>query len=138
MEERTFYGHSRDDNPRFSEYIELFEAIDDTELLFPKPCRACGRTFVGISDYLCHTSPKGHSMEDASNVMEQQFTMMYRHCSCGNTLVLSFTDAIFPRLESLWSMLQREAKESGRPVQEVVLAFMRQWERTLGCGSLLR
>lgn len=134
MEEPNFYGKSKnDDNPRFSEYIALFQSINDTDLLFPKPCRACGRKFESISDYLCYTSPKGHSMEDASSVMQMQFTMMYRHCACGNTLVLTFTEAIFPQLENLWSMLQQEAESTGKSLQDVVLAFMRQWERSVGC-----
>lgn len=136
MEESTFCGNTKDGdiNPRFSQYIELFRSIEDTELLFPKPCRACGRSFVGLSDYLLSTSPKGHSMEDASSVMQKQFTMMYRHCTCGNTLVLSFTEEIFPALESLWSMLQREAEQTGKSLQAVVLAFMNQWERSVRCG----
>ena len=72
MEEPTFCGNLRDrNNLRFSEYIELFQSIDDTDMLFPKPCRACGRNFYSISDYICYTSPKGHSIEDASGVMQK-------------------------------------------------------------------
>jgi hypothetical protein len=135
MEEPTFCGDLKDrNNPHFSEYIELFRSIDDTELLFPKPCRACGRNFGSISDYIGYTSPKGHSIEDASSVMQKPFTMMYRHCACGNTLVLTFTEAIFPQLGDFWSMVEQEAEETGKTVQEVVQEFMEQWERTVRCG----
>ncbi len=135
MEEPTFCGNLRDrNNLRFSEYIELFQSIDDTDMLFPKPCRACGRNFYSISDYICYTSPKGHSIEDASGVMQKPFTMMYRHCACGNTLVLTFTEAIFPRLGNFWSMVEQEAEETGKSTQEVVLEFMKQWELTVRCG----
>jgi hypothetical protein len=52
--------------------------------------------------------------------------MLYRHCTCGNTLVLSLTEKIFPELNAFWEMLQKEASESGRSLKEVVADFARQ------------
>jgi hypothetical protein len=111
---------------RFLEFIKLLVLIDKNEQLFPKQCRTCGTFFDSLSDYLCATVPKAHSWQDCEEVMGKPFTMMYRHCTCGNTLVLTLTEATFPRLPELWSMLRDEAEKSGRPLDEVVKEFSEQ------------
>lgn len=97
--------------------------------LFPKKCRVCNKEFHRFSEYLCATTPKGHVFEDCKEVMGKPFTMMYRHCPCGNTLVLSLTEQTFPKLDLMWSMLRDEATASKRPLQEVVKEFSSQCDR---------
>jgi hypothetical protein len=123
--------HSREEikaeyNGRFLEFIRLLVSIDKSEQLFPKQCRTCGTSFLSLSDYLCATIPKGHSWQDCEEVMGKPFTMIYRHCTCGNTLVLTLTEKSFPMLRDLWSMLADEAKKSGKPLDEVVGEFSEQ------------
>jgi len=113
-------------NGRFLEFIKRLVVIDKSEELFPKQCRTCGASFLSFSDYLSATVPKGHSWQDCEEVMGKPFTMMYRHCACGNTLVLTLTDQTFPALRELWSMLRDEAEKSGRPLDEVVGEFSEQ------------
>jgi hypothetical protein len=64
--------------------------------------------------------------------MGKPFTMMYRHCSCGNTLVTTLTDEIFEELEELWKTLRQIAKESGRPLNNVVNDFCKECDEYLG------
>jgi len=116
-------------NPRFLEFIKLFVPIDTHEKLFPKECRTCGRTYTSLSEYLFRTVAKGHTLDNAEEVMGKPFTMTYRHCTCGNTLVLTFTAETYPVLGELWSMLVEEAEASGKALTEVVTDFVEQWER---------
>ncbi len=116
-------------NPRFLEYIKLFVPIDTHEKLFPKECRTCGRTYTSLSEYLFKTVAKGHTLDNAEEVMGKPFTMTYRHCTCGNTLVLTFTAETYPVLGKLWLMLAEEAQVAGRPLNDVVADFVDQWER---------
>lgn len=118
-------------NPRFLEFLKLFLPVDTHEKLFPKGCRTCGRTFLSLSHYLGSTVGKGHTLDDAEEVMGKPYTMTYRHCTCGNTLVLTFTLETYPLLGRLWSMLRSEAEVSKRPLKEVVSDFVEQWERYL-------
>jgi hypothetical protein len=111
---------------RFLEFIKQLVLIDKSEQLFPKQCRTCGTSFDSLSEYLCATVPKAHSWQDCEEVMGKPFTMMYRHCTCGNTLVLTLTEATFPLLRELWSMLRDEAEKRGRPLDEVVGEFSEQ------------
>lgn len=111
---------------RFLEFIKLLVLIDKNEQLFPKQCRTCGTSFRSLSEYLCATVAKNHSWQDCEEVMGKPFTMLYRHCTCGNTLVLTLTEATFPVLRDLWSILRDEARESGRPLDEVVGEFSQQ------------
>jgi len=113
-------------NGRFLEFIKRLVLIDKSEKLFPKQCRTCGTSFLSLSEYLSATVPKGHSWQDCEEVMGKPFTMMYRHCTCGNTLVLTLTEKTFPTLRDLWSMLRDEAEKSGRPLDEVVGEFSEQ------------
>lgn len=118
-------------NPRFLEFIEKFVPVDTHEKLFPKECRTCGRTYVSLSHYLWGTVAKGHTLDDAEEVMGMPYTMTYRHCTCGNTLVLTFTAETYPVLTEMWAMLAEEAKGSGKPLIDIVADFVDQWERYL-------
>ena len=131
MEHRVISPEISDDrfNPRFLKFIKLFVPIDTHEKLFPKECRTCGRTYASLSEYLLRTVGKGHTLDDAEEVMGKPFTMTYRHCTCGNTLVLTFTAETYPMLGELWSMLAEEAEASSKPLNEVVTDFVNQWER---------
>jgi len=104
-------------------FIRAFAAIDAHPALFPKECRTCGRVFKTFADYLRETKPKGHVLEDCSDVMRRTYTMMYRHCPCGNTLVLSVTGDVMPELDDFWGAVAQEAETEGRTVREVVKTF---------------
>ncbi|MCA1960052.1 MAG: hypothetical protein LDL33_04575 [Desulfomonile sp.] len=108
---------------RLLAFIRAFAAIDAHAALFPKECRTCGRVFQSFADYLRETKPKGHVLEDCSDVMRKTYTMMYRHCPCGNTLVLSVTGEIMPELEDFWTAVREEAETEERSIREVVKAF---------------
>ncbi len=118
---------SRDE--QFLHFIRLFEGIKSHKKLFPKECRVCGKKFASYPEYVRDTFPKAHMLEDCSEVMKRGFTMMYRHCECGNTLILTFTDEILPALDEFWCMLRREADRSGQPLRQVVKDFGRQCDR---------
>lgn len=115
-------------NPRFLEFVQAFACIDNHDKLFPKTCRTCGRTFGSLARYLEGTVAKGHSLEDCEETMRAPYTMTYRHCSCGNTLVLTFTADTYPLLRKLWGVLREEAASAGKPLKEVVTDFSVQWE----------
>jgi len=116
----------RDYHPRFLEFIKHLAGINSTEKLFPKACRTCGKVFPSFGHYLIDTIPKAHSFEDCEEVMGSPFTMIYRHCGCGNTLVLTLTLDNFPLLDELWIMLREEAEIRGEPLPVVVRAFAEQ------------
>ena len=127
-------------NSHFLEYFRLFaeiHAIGDMSKVFPKECRVCGRTFGSFAEFIRATQPKGHVFEDCQEVMDRPFTMVYRHCSCSNTLVVTLTADIFPPLVRFWSMLGQEAEQSGKPLSEVVRDFSAQCDRYIlnGDGS---
>lgn len=116
-------------NEQFLKFIKLLAQMDRNEKLFPKPCRACGTTFDSFAEYLSATVPKGHTWEDCEEVMKKPFTMLYRHCTCGNTLVLSLTEETFPMLREFWAMLHAEAEKSQRPLKDVVKEFSEQCDQ---------
>jgi hypothetical protein len=116
-------------NPRFLEFIKLLMLIDTSEKLFPKECRTCGKQFRSLSEYLCTTAPKAHTFENCQAVMRKPFTMVYRHCTCGNTLVLSLTEQNFPQLNEFWTMLEQEAAETGKELLSIVSEFTDECER---------
>lgn len=120
--EETHYEYDE----RFLEFIRLLAAIGHDQNLFPKECRTCGRKFSSFPQYLCATTPKGHSLEDCSEIMHRPFTMIYRHCPCGNTLVLTLTQETFPMLDQMWVMLKRVAEERSQTLQTVVSEFVEQ------------
>jgi hypothetical protein len=111
---------------RFLEFIKLLAAIGKDEKLFPKDCRTCGTKYDSFPQYLCATTPKGHTLEDGSDVMHRPFTMVYRHCPCGNTLVLTLTQETFPVLDQMWAMLKHVAEERDQTLQEVVSRFVEE------------
>ncbi len=115
-------------NSFFRRTIDLFDAVDHHEKLFPKVCKTCGKTFPDLSTYINETKPKGHTMDDCSEVMGKQFTMLYRHCLCGNTLVLTFTEDIFPLLAVFWSTMEEEARSCGMTLKDFTAEFMGKWE----------
>ncbi len=108
---------------RFLEFIKRFADIHDDERLFPKHCRSCGQEYISFEEYLCHTIAKKHVLQDYSSVMKRPYTMVYRHCPCGNTLVVALTLEVFPDLEALWSMFRDEADTRGLPLDQVVGEF---------------
>ncbi|MBM3298821.1 MAG: hypothetical protein FJY85_02560 [Deltaproteobacteria bacterium] len=115
-------------NPRFGRFLKLFLTINTHEKLFPKECRTCGRKFTSLTNYLWSTVAKGHCLEDAEPVMRRPYTMSYRHCACGNTLILTLTEEIYPSLRDLWTVLRQEAERTGRPLNDVVSEFADQWQ----------
>jgi hypothetical protein len=116
-------------NERFLKFIRLLARMNTNDKLFPKPCRACGTTFDSFAEYLSATIPKGHTWEDCEEVMRKPFTMLYRHCTCGNTLVLTLTEDTFPSLREFWAMLREEAELSQRPLNDVVKDFAEQCDQ---------
>jgi len=116
-------------NPRFVEFIEHFVFIGADKRLFPKKCNVCGKIYRSFPEYVLATIPKGHCLEDCREVMKKPFTMMYRHCKCGNTLVLSVTDEIFPRLNEFWAAMGEESEKTGLPLRSVPLDFSNQCGR---------
>ncbi len=70
-------------------------------------------------------------MEDYREAMGKPFTMIHRHCACGNTLALVFTgeDCLF--LDEFWKTIGSEAETSAKSVREVVSNFVAQWKRYL-------
>lgn len=110
------------------DFVSQFAAIDADDKLFPKTCRTCGRSYCNFAEYVAATSPKGHCLEDCQEVMGQPFTMMYRHCKCGNTLVISLTSETFPRLDEFWAMLRKQADTLGIPLREIVKSFATRCE----------
>ncbi len=111
---------------RFLEFIRLLAEIGKDDKLFPKDCRTCGTQYHSFPQYLCGTTPKGHSFEDGSEVMHRPFTMIYRHCPCGNTLVLTLTRETFPLLDEMWAMLKQVAQDRGQSLQQVVSQFVEE------------
>ncbi len=131
METQGLREDESESNEKFREFIILLSTIQDNQKLFPKLCRTCNRSFNSLSDYLCGTKPKGHSLEDCSQVMKKPYTMIYRHCRCGNTLVLTITEDIFPGLQDFWIMIKHEAEVSGREMKEIIAEFAEEWEISL-------
>jgi hypothetical protein len=97
----------------------------------PKECRACGKMYCDLHQYIWDTEAKAQTIEDAGEVMGKAFTMLYRNCSCGNTLVLTLTSDNFPQIVDFWIMISKEAESRNESVKETVLSFMRDWESSL-------
>jgi hypothetical protein len=116
-------------NTRFREFMEAFLHVGENGDLFPKQCRACKRVFESYAQYLRQTIPKRHVMEDCSDVMRKPYTMLYRHCLCGNTLVLSLTDESYPLLDEMWAALRAEAERTGKALESVVGEFREACDR---------
>jgi hypothetical protein len=112
----------------FLAYMRLFSEVGKSEKLFPKQCAACKRRYESLSDYIGSTAPRRHTMEDCSSVMRRPFTMIYRQCGCGNTLVVNLTEEVADFLDSFWEMLTLTAQKLNKPLIEVVADFVSQWE----------
>ena len=110
-------------------FIVRFEAINNDEQLFPKQCRSCGEEFQSFSEFLRSTLPKEHVFQDCSKVMKTPYTMMYRHCSCGNTLVLALTEKTFPGLNELWATIRVISEKTGEPLTHLVKQFAAELDR---------
>ncbi len=123
-------------NERFLEFIRVFGDLAKNEKLFPKACRACGRTYEGFPEYIHATRPVGHALEDISDIMEVPHTMQYRNCACGSTLILSFTEETYPLLRRFWEMLRSEAAATGRSLREVTADFRDQCNQYVIEGRL--
>lgn len=115
-------------NPNFLKYIKLLAQLNKSGKIPPKECRACGKIYCDLDQYIWDTEAKAQTMEDAGGVMSKAFTMLYRNCSCGNTLVLTLTGEIFPEISDFWGMIRTEAQTRERPLRDVVLIFMHDWE----------
>jgi hypothetical protein len=115
--------------PQFEEFMSLLAGIEQHEELFPKTCKTCGEQFKNLGEYLRKTKPKGHVFEDGSKVMKRPFTMIYRHCACGNTLILTLTSEILPDFQNFWSMMAGVARECDMPLTQVVGQFAEECDR---------
>ncbi len=110
-------------DPRLARFCKALSKLNNCDTLFPKKCRTCSQIFQDIGQYIERTVPKAHVFEDCSDVMGKPYTMMYRHCSCGNTLVTTLTEDTFSELDELWRTLRKVANDSGRPLNVVVEEF---------------
>jgi len=112
----------------FLKFIRLFMDAGAAEKRFPRTCTLCGRKYHNLAHYISSTHARGHSMEDYRGAMGKPFTMIHRHCACGNTLALAFTgeDCLF--LDQFWETISLEAERSAKSVREVVSDFVSQWE----------
>lgn len=122
--------------PEYRKFIRLFRGIETNEKLFPKECKTCGKTFRTYSHFIAETIPKGHVLEDCKDVMKTPFTMMYRHCMCGNTLVLTLTEETSPWIDDFWEMLNEEAERTGKPIRTVVAEFTEQCDEIIVSAHL--
>lgn len=124
--------------PMFAELIRLLSVLETHPKLFPKPCRVCGLQFLSLSQYLRLTVPIGHGIEDCSEVMDKPHTMLYRHCACGNTLVMAVTEEHMPEQRVFWDLLRREAEMTGKSVNVTAGELIARCENLLGdypvCG----
>lgn len=114
---------------QFLDFIKIFAAIGSDKNLFPKQCCTCGQEYRNFPEYLHGTAPVGHGLEDCTDVMQVPYTLQYRNCACGSTLVLALTDDTFPILERFWQTLKQASEESGRPLRHVVAEFREQCNR---------
>ena len=110
----------------FFKFRQFF--IDAARERFPKTCSLCGRKYPNLPDYIRSTHAKAHSMEDYRGAMRKPFTMIYRHCACGNTLALALTGPDCSFLDQFWEAMSLEAELTGKSVREVVSDFVSQWE----------
>jgi hypothetical protein len=115
-------------NNAFLKFRQFFVEAGAEGKRFPKTCSLCGKKYLNLADYVRSTHTKGHSMEDYRGAMGKPFTMIYRHCSCGNTLALALTGDDCSFLDQFWQAISLEAQLSGRSVREVVSEFVSQWE----------
>ena len=115
----------------FSSFVQQFSIMNNSRNIFPKKCRTCGKEYESLYQYLCDTEAKAQSMEDAGEIMGKSSTMIYRNCSCGNTLVVTVTDQILPTISDFWRALRRLAEIQGKPLKEVVALFVEEWERQI-------
>ena len=115
----------------FSSFVQQFSIMNNSRNIFPKKCRTCGKEYGSLYQYLCDTEAKAQSMEDAGEIMGKSSTMIYRNCSCGNTLVVTVTDQILPTISNFWRELRQMAEIQGKPLKEVVALFVEEWERQI-------
>ena len=123
--------HGSQYNKRFLEFIKLFERIGKDDRLFPKRCNTCGTEYRSFQEFLQGTKPLGHGLEDVKEVMHAPYTMQYRNCACGSTLILPLTADTYPELDGFWDMLQQEANDTGQTLRDVVSDFREQCNRYL-------
>jgi hypothetical protein len=122
------------DNPRkqlFDAFIEHFYSVNSHEGVFPKKCRTCGKEYESLHHYICDTEAKAQTMEDVGEIMGKSFTMVYRNCSCGNTLVVTITEEIMPQITEFWDSLKLEAEISGHSLKHIVTSFVEEWENDI-------
>jgi hypothetical protein len=112
----------------FKDFIQQFSLINNDKDLFPKKCRTCGKEYESLYHYIYDTEAKAQSMEDAGEIMGRSSTMIYRNCSCGNTLVVTVTDEIFTSIKDFWKAVRSMADKSNQPVKDVVKSFVDEWE----------
>src|SRR5574340_913161 len=75
----------------FLKFLQFFMDVGAAPKRFPRSCSLCGTKYSNPADYIRFTHAKGHSMENYERAMGKPFTMIYRHCACGNTLALALT-----------------------------------------------
>ena len=109
-------------------FIKLLEQLNKSGKIPAKECRACGKVYCDLYQYIWDTEAKAQTMEDAGGVMDKAFTMLYRNCSCGNTLVLTLTGDTFPEITDFWNAMRLQAESGHESLKEVVTSFMSDWE----------
>lgn len=110
------------------EFIKQFALIGKNSKLFPKRCRTCGKVFESFPEYIQGTSPRDHCLEDYRDV-DGYGTMQYRNCTCGSTLIINFTEDVYPLLDRFWEMIGQEAKRQGKTPRDIVTDFREQCNR---------
>ncbi len=115
----------------FNDFFQQFSSINNDQGLFPKKCRTCGKKYDSLYLYIHDTEAKAQSMEDAGEIFGKSFTMIYRNCSCGNTLVVTITDEILSSVRDFWQAMKELAETSEEPLKNVVTVFMKEWERKI-------
>lgn len=120
---------NREYNEAFMKYIKLFAEIGTDTRLFPKRCSTCGREYHSFPEYIHATLPAKHCLEDYRDVSDGFGTMQYRNCRCGTTMLINFSQDIYPLLDSFWRMIEGQAKARNITVREVVDEFREQCNR---------
>lgn len=124
------WGNNRD--LVFDDFIEQFSSINNDKNLFPKKCRTCGKKYDSLYRYIFDTEAKAQSMEDAGEILGQSCTMIYRNCSCGNTLVVTIRDETLPSIGDFWEAMRHLEQNSEETLKNIVTAFVEEWERKIG------
>jgi hypothetical protein len=92
---------------------------------FPKECRACGRTYADLRDYLLHTKHVGRPVSYDAELgifwpTRPVGTMSLANCSCGTTLSVTSEGMSLLTMWRLMRWLRKEMKRRGQGASEVL------------------